>query len=780
MENQGLTTLRAQSLLKQYGLNLLPQRQKGSAFKLFTRQFQNGLSWLLIIASLLSFLVGDRLDGLLILTILILNAALGFWQEYKASKELEALRKLEVLTSRVIRDGKQQEIPASQIVPEDLVFLEAGDKIPADGRLTLSVELAVNESSLTGESLPVVKSTGSENNQVYFGTIVTSGHGKFIVEATGAKTKFGAIALTLSEVEDEVTPLEKALSSFSKGIAIAAIIIALAIFSIRVWQGYEILDVFFGSIALMVAAVPEGLPTVVTIVLALGVKKMHQHKASIRKMVAVESLGSATVICTDKTGTLTRNEMRVKSVEAGKDDLDQLMKCAVLCSSATLVVKEGGFDILGDTTEGALLIWAHEKGIDINKMRSLGKILEEDPFSLKTRMMSVVWQEDGKSVLYAKGAPEAILPKTNLSKKEQERLTGQYEAMAAQGLRVLGFGFKQVDIGSSEVGNLHFLGFVGIADAPRVEVKEALEKANQAGIRVVMVTGDNELTAKAIAEEVGLIKEGEEILTGAQLGALTDEELNDRLGKIRIFARIDPELKLRIVKAYQRSGEVVAVTGDGVNDSLALKQAHVGVAMGKSGTDVAKEASDIILLDDNFATLVTAIEEGRLIFSNILKSIKFLLTGNFSEVLLIVGAAVLALPTPLLPAQILWINFVTDGFPALALGTDKASSNLMRIPPRRNSVLLGNGMIWYILIGGSLIGLTCLTVFYLLLASQSIETARSTVFTLLVVLQMILVFVIRRHHAPWSNKNLLLAVGFALLMQVLILTVEPLRELFKL
>lgn len=780
MENQGLTTLRAQSLLKQYGLNLLPQRQKGSAFKLFTRQFQNGLSWLLIIASLLSFLVGDRLDGLLILTILILNAALGFWQEYKASKELEALRKLEVLTSRVIRDGKQQEIPASQIVPEDLVFLEAGDKIPADGRLTLSVELAVNESSLTGESLPVVKSTGSENNQVYFGTIVTSGHGKFIVEATGAKTKFGAIALTLSEVEDEVTPLEKALSSFSKGIAIAAIIIALAIFSIRVWQGYEILDVFFGSIALMVAAVPEGLPTVVTIVLALGVKKMHQHKASIRKMVAVESLGSATVICTDKTGTLTRNEMRVKSVEAGKDDLDQLMKCAVLCSSATLVVKEGGFDILGDTTEGALLIWAHEKGIDINKMRSLGKILEEDPFSLKTRMMSVVWQEDGKFVLYAKGAPEAILPKTNLSKKEQERLTGQYEAMAAQGLRVLGFGFKQVDIGFSEVGNLHFLGFVGIADAPRVEVKEALEKANQAGIRVVMVTGDNELTAKAIAEEVGLIKEGEEILTGAQLGALTDEELNDRLGKIRIFARIDPELKLRIVKAYQRSGEVVAVTGDGVNDSLALKQAHVGVAMGKSGTDVAKEASDIILLDDNFATLVTAIEEGRLIFSNILKSIKFLLTGNFSEVLLIVGAAVLALPTPLLPAQILWINFVTDGFPALALGTDKASSNLMRIPPKKTSVLLGNGMIWYILVGGSLIGLTCLTVFYLLLASQSIETARSTVFTLLVVLQMILVFVIRRHHTPWSNKNLVLAVGFALLMQVLILTVEPLRELFKL
>lgn len=758
---QGLTSQQAKEALQKYGLNQLPERKTTSALEVLARQIKNPFSFLLLGATILSFVVGDKLDSFLIGGILVLNAFLGFWQEFKASKELEALRKLEVAFARVERDGKQTEVPATEIVPGDIIVLEAGDRIPADGQLQEAHVLQINESILTGESMPVQKSVRNEENLVFFATTVTSGRGKFLVLQTGIKTKFGNLAESLAGVESEQTPFEKALARLSKTLGILALFVAAIIFILGVLQGNDVSAMLLSSIALMVAVVPEGLPAFVTIVLAVGMRKMYQKKALVRKMIAVESLGTATVICTDKTGTLTKNEMRVKEVKIADSARADLLKCAVLCNSAGLIMKEdgGGFDVLGDTTEGALLIWAQDEGIDIDLMKAEGKLVEEIPFSLETRKMTVFWEQNNKKAEYTKGAPEVF----NLQIKWEQ----EYKKMAAKGLRVLAFSRDD-----------KFLGLIGIADEIRPEAKEAINLTKNAGIKVVMVTGDNELTAKAIGEEVGLLSEGDEILTGSQLNSLNEEEFLQRIGKVRIFARITPHDKLRIVKAYQSLGEVVAVTGDGVNDALALKQAEVGVSMGKIGTDVAKEASDIILTDDNFATLVTAVEQGRLIYSNILKVIKFLLTGNLSEMLLIVGGVILGLPSPLLPIQILWINFVTDGPPALALGFDGASKHLMQIPPRKKLTILSKDSLWFIIPGGVLIAALCLLAFYLTLGSLGLETARSVTFTLMVILQMILPFIIRRHHGVLSNKKLFFSVVAVVLIQILILTYPPLRSLF--
>lgn len=765
----GLTTEQAKQALEKYGANLLPQKNTTSGFKILFSQIKNPFSIVLIVAVFLSFLIGDAIDGILIAAILMLNTALGFWQEYKASKELEALRAFEVLSSRVLRDGREIEISSFEIVPEDLVIIEAGDKIPADGKLIESYSLQVSESVLTGEALPVLKSIKDGDNELYFGTVVLSGRGKFSVLKTGVSTRFGSIAESLSEVEDEKTPLEISLANLIKGVSVVVVLLVGLIFILRFIQGFELSELLLTSVALMVAAVPEGLPAVVTIILAIGVSKMYKRHALIRKMVAVESLGEATIILSDKTGTLTKNEMRVKEVKSA-GTLEDLYKCAVLCNSAQLVVKEGldGVDILGDTTEGALLLWAKDNGHDIDILRSEGRLVEETPFSLETRKMSVIWEDQGKKVIYAKGAPEVIFKEVKLTEQELEKWDREYQNLASKGLRILGFRKDK-----------EFLGLIAIADAIRPEAKEAIRVAKDAGIKVVMVTGDNELTAKEVAEELGLMRSGDEVLTGAQLMELDDEELKLRIHKISVFARITPENKHRLVKIYQSMGEVVAVTGDGVNDALALKQAQVGVSMGLVGTDVAKEASDIILLDDNFATLITAVEQGRIIYANILKVIKFLLTGNFAEILLIGLASAMALPTPLLPTQILWINFVSDGLPALSLGFDGASPHTMKSPPRAGNNILGRPMVRYILIGGISIALICLLAFYFLMQTVGLEFARGFTFTLMVVLQMILPFVIRREHSIFSNKKLLLSVIFVLIMQVLILVIPQLRVIFK-
>lgn len=743
---------------------------------LLFNQIKNFLSLLLIIAMVLSFFVGDQVDAILIGGILVLNTALGFWQEYKASKELEALRKLEVAFSRVIRNGQEIKIPSSQLVIGDTVVLESGDKIPADGVIIEAFSISVNESTLTGESLPVPKSPKAEENQLFLGTSVVSGRATMRVEAIGQNTRFGKIALTLASVEDEQTPLEISLNNVAKRVALAVIGISVLVGAYQLFiAGTPTLEVMFSSIALMVAAVPEGLPAIITVILAIGVNKMYRKKALVRKLSAIESLGATNVICTDKTGTLTMNQMRVAEVSCPEKDLPLAIKAGVLCNSATLV----GDDILGDTTEGALLRWGKEKNILKETLKNQGKLSEEIPFDLQRRMMSIVWEESGKKQVFSKGAPEKILPLCKLSESRLAELTAEYQSLAKKGLRVLALAHKPYTSGIIEK-DLEFLALVGIADAPRPEAAQAIAQARTAGISVVMITGDNELTAASIGEQLGLLMPGDEVITGSQLEEMTDQQLLDRLEKIRIFARAVPEHKLRIVRAYQSLGKVVAVTGDGVNDSLALKQAQVGVAMGISGTDVAKEASDIIILDDNLSTIVVAVEQGRIIYHNILKVIRFLLTGNLSELLVIVVITLLGYPSPLLPVQVLWLNFVSDGLPALSLANDPASSQVMRHPPRdtRQSIL-NTATLRYIGFFGGLIGLINIGIFMISYQLYPLPQTRAIVFTTMVVSQMIFIFVMRRHHAVTSNKYLLLSVSGVLIAQALILFYPPLMSLFK-
>lgn len=784
----GLTTSQAQENLLRYGKNELPSVKTSSMFSLLISQFKNMLVVLLMIAVVISWAVGDMVDAVLILFILVLNACLGFWQEYKANHELEVLRKMEVILARVIRDGRQMQINATELVPGDLIVLESGDKIPADAQVLESHELQVNEAALTGESAPIFKTTDTADNVLFFGTNVVSGRGIAKITATGAYTRFGKIALELVTQKEEQTVLETSLNNLAEKVGIAALVVSLLIFSLRIYQGFELFDVFLTSIALIVAAVPEGLPAVIAIVLSIGVHRMYKHKTIIRKMDALQDLGAVTVICTDKTGTITKNEMRVQEVFSETKNYSNLLECALLCNSASLIKKEdGSFDVLGDSTEAALLLWGQEeKNTNVEDLRNEYTLLDEMPFSLEKRMMASVWKLKDRTEVFVKGAPEVVLNLVDLPQSEYDRLIKEYEKLSSKGLRVLAFASKKLvnipkklSLESLEK-DLNFLGFIGIADEARPEVKDAIRKTKQAGIKVVMITGDNELTAKAIAEEVGLLEKDDEIISGKQLDELSDEALLERIEKIKVYARVIPEHKLRIVKAFQSKGEIVAVTGDGVNDALALKQAHVGIAMGKTGTDVAKETSDLIILDDNFATIVSAIEQGRLTYSNIMKVLKFLMTGNLSEILLIVFATLANLPSPLLAVQILWINFVTDGFPALALAADSASSHIMKIPPRKNpKVLLDKSTIHFTLFSGIIIAVLNFWVFFLLLLRFDENIARGVTFCSVVVSQMVFVFMLRKHHSIWSNKYLLYSVGFVLVLQAMIMTLPFLREIFK-
>ena len=823
----GLSEREAKERLKKFGLNELKERKKVTPTKIFLRQFKSFLIVILLVAVIISFFLKEFVDAYAILAVLLMNAFLGFVQEYRAEKAMETLKKVVVQKVRVIRDGKITEISSKELVPGDIIVLEEGEGIPADARIMEEFGLFVDESALTGESTPVEKQVApiqdlplaERSNMLFMGTYVSRGKGKAVVVETGMRTEFGKIAKEI-EKEEEPTPLQKKLDKFGKWLGLTALIICGLVFTLGYLKDMKIIDVFFTAVALAVSAVPEGLPAVVTVALALGVGKMAKRNVLIRRLSAVETLGCTTVICADKTGTMTMNEMCVRKIWCGnklievtgigfepkgefflngekiepskEKDLLLLIKTGLLCNSSTVEFKEGKWHVVGDPTEGSLVVLASKAGLTKEQEPEF-----EIPFSSERKMMTTVYKEK-EYFVYAKGAPEKILSVCSrlqengkarkLTEEDRKKISSKMEEMAKEGLRVLALAYKQMKKfeESKAEKDLIFLGLVGMIDPPRKEVKEAIEKCKQAGIRPVMVTGDHKLTAIAIAKEIGLMEEGEEVLTGEEIEKMREEELEEKIEKVSVYARVAPEQKLRIVKAFKKKGHIVAVTGDGINDAPALSKADIGVAMGIKGTDVAKEASDMVLLDDNFATIVNAVEEGRGIYDNIRKFVRFLLSVNFTEIVLITVSILLGLPLPLLPLQILWLNLVTDGFPALALSTDPYEKDLMKRKPRNPKHDILHGMLLIILIAAFVNFLAEILIFiWGLNSGYTIEKVRTMVFTTAVFFELFFVLNCRSENKSVfkkgisDNKKLLLALLASFILQLLTIYFPPFQQIFK-
>ncbi|MDZ4227645.1 MAG: cation-translocating P-type ATPase, partial [Candidatus Levybacteria bacterium] len=735
---KGLTALEVLEKQKIFGKNEISVAKSFTTLSLFLSQFKNLLVGVLFIAAIFSLVIGDIIDSLFIFAVLILNAIFGFIQEYRAEKSLEKLKEYVRLNVRVIRDSKELQIPSSEIVPGDVVILIEGDRVPADGTLIARSEIEVDESILTGESLPVEKKNSEE---LLSGTLITRGRGRLVVIKTGMQTRFGQIAQTLSTVKADITPLQKKLNSLAKIITVLIVLTSLLLIPLGLSQNQSLSFVLLLAVSIAVAAIPQGLPAVITIALAIGTSRMAKNNAIVRKMPAVETLGAIQVLLVDKTGTLTENAMKVKDYWVPvKDSIDHLLKACIFGNTASLIKKAGTqeIDIVGDKTDGSLLVWAKEQLPDIDSLKNNGSIIDEYTFDNDRKTITTVWKDKNKKYVFVRGAPETVLGRTTLNEKERKEAVTQFEVFAKKGLRVIGFASKieTHDLRSREhvENNLTFRGIVGIYDPPRTEVRHSILLAKRAGIKTVMVTGDSELTAMAIGKEIGLIDHDQDIVTGEELKKMNDSELEKIITKTSIFARTQPEDKLRLTETFKKLGFIVGVTGDGVNDALALKRADVGVAMGKSGTDVAKEASDIILTDDNFASLIRATEEGRTIYSNILKAITYLLSGNLSELSLILFASLAGIPSILLPTQILWINLVTDGLPALALASDNKDHSVLSHKPRNpNAPILGKRRLLFIGITGFSISLFLLLVFRTLLENGSSETlARTIVFNALI------------------------------------------------
>jgi Ca2+-transporting ATPase len=817
----GLSTHHAQELIKQHGPNTIVEKAHHSIFSVLVAQFMSFLTILLVIAAILSFFIGEAIDGALILTILFLNASFGVYQEFKAEAAISALKKMTVSTVRVIRDGHEQEIESSQLVPGDVVILAEGDKVPADATVSEPHAFEVNEASLTGESLPVGKSA---KDHIYMGTIVAKGRAIAHITHTGMETKFGAIADKLSQVHKVETPLQKKITRLSEVIGIVGILLSLIVFVMSSFQGNGYLPSFLLAISLAVAIVPEGLPAVMTIILSMGVKRMAARGAIVRKLTAIEALGSTTLIATDKTGTLTQNNMHVKEIwfhhklikpsdvsSKSYKPSDLLLTNGVVCSTASLVVTHNKetCEVLGDPTEGALLCMAKKHGIDIAQMRSEWKLSDEIAFDSLTKRMSVVVTQDDL-MLFSKGAPESLLAICSdiqidskvrtITKEDRQDIRNQLDAWAKDGLRVLAMGYKKDpdshlmarlkhrskhgDEGLKPLSDgLVFIGMTALQDPPRSEVPGAILRAGKAGIKVVMITGDNEKTAESIGVSVGLVKKGDIILKGDQVDAMSDKELLNMLPHVRIFARATPFHKSRIVSLYQQMGEIVTVTGDGVNDAIALKQADVGVAMGLVGTDVARETADMILTDDNFATIVNAIEEGRNIIFRLNNSIKYLLTGNLSEGLALVAGLALGLPPILLPIQLLFINLVTDGLPALAFAFSPRSGHAMSQKPQKNLALLQLKDYEYIVPIGIFVSFLVVGAYIFLGASPA--GAQTAAFTILALVQVVIFADIwlsqRKQKQPlqtYLSTFFIVVIGVPILLQLALVRIPFLTDIF--
>ncbi|PNR92311.1 calcium-translocating P-type ATPase, PMCA-type [Petrotoga sp. 9PWA.NaAc.5.4] len=811
---KGLTSQEAAERIKKYGYNELEEKKGKSLFQMFIDEFKDFMIVVLLIAALISLFVGETTDAVIIIAIVVLNALLGVIQENKANQALQALKKLSTPHAKVLRDGKIQVLPTKELVPGDIVILEAGDFVPADGRLIESANLKINESSLTGESVPVDKkntrldsdgvSLGDRINMVFSGTTVVYGRGKMVVTNTGMNTEIGKIASMMGEEEVKI-PLQERLARLGKTLAIAALAICGVIFVIGIFRGTPLMDMFLTAVSLAVAAIPEGLPAIVTVTLALGVQRMVKRNAIIKKLPAVETLGSANVICTDKTGTLTLNKMTVTNVyidkkvnefkESDNKRLLKLIEYSALCSDAE--IDDEGREI-GDPTEVALVIALKKLGKMKNELQEKYPRIDEIPFESERKLMTTVHKYDDKFLSITKGALESLLPKCEyiddngnirkITQNDIEEINKANEQLARNGMRVLSLGYrilpdKDYDKENLET-NLTFLGLIGMIDPPRPEAKEAIRKCDLAGITTVMITGDHKLTAEAIARELGLLHEGELVVTGKELDEMDFEELVKKVKKIRVYARVSPEHKVKIVKAWQKNGAIVGMTGDGVNDAPALSQADIGVAMGITGTEVAKEASDMVLTDDNFATIVSAVEEGRTIYSNIRKSIRYLLSCNVGEIFTVFIATLFGLGQPLLPIHLLWINLVTDSLPALGLGMEPPSPNVMKEKPRsRNENIFAQGLGIQVIIEGAFMSILSITAF-MLGNRYSLEIAETMTFMTLVFSQLLHSLNSRSHVESifrmkfFSNRFLLMAIGIGALLQ-LILEIPFLRAVFE-
>lgn len=817
----GLKEEEAARRLEKYGKNTLKETRQKAWWKVFLEQFQDLLVQILIGAALISLVSGSRESTIVIFAVLILNAVLGTVQHEKARKSLESLKSLSAPSARVIREGETIKIPASRVVPGDILALETGDLAAADGRVLETSSLFLNESSLTGEAESVEKSRnilegerplGDRKNMVFSGSLVTGGRGLAVVTATGMDTEIGKIAELMNDAEEKRTPLQMSLDRFSSNLAMAIMGICLIVFLLGLYRGSRVLDAMMFAVALAVAAIPEALGTIVTIVQAMGTQRMAKQNAIIKDLKAVESLGCVSVICSDKTGTLTQNQMTVQAVyesagagKSGRSGQISLLEAAVLANNA-----ENG--VLGDPTETALLRMADSEGIQIMQLRDRWPRLDEIPFDSKRKRMSVLCRRpDGKQMLIVKGAWDVLMPRCTKIEKENgsRRITSedvckiqrQNEAWGKKGLRVLAFAYRMAGAAgeerTKEEKNLTFLGLAALMDPPRPEAKEAVRQAGRAGIKTVMITGDHPVTAQAIAEEIGILHLGEQVITGPELERMTDAELENRLEAISVCARVSPEHKIRIVEAWQRKGRVVAMTGDGVNDGPALKKADIGVAMGLGGTEVSRDAASMILADDNFATIISAVENGRNVYRNIQNAIDFLLSGNMAGIFCVLYTSLLALPMPFAPVHLLFINLVTDSLPALAIGMEPAEDGLLEQKPRDPSKgILSKAFLKDILIQGGLIAVCTMAAYYVGLTGRwsgkwgqnsgiagNSAAAATMAFTTLTLARLFHGFNCRSHHSMFylglfTNLYSIMAFEAGAVLLAAVLFVPSLQRLF--
>jgi len=831
----GLSSGEAENRLIKYGKNELQEEEKTSVVKLFLSQFKSFLIIILMAAALVSAFLGELIDAFVILFTVFLAGVLGFVQEYRAEESIKLLKSLTSPEALVVRDGKEGKVPSSVLVPGDILILQAGDRIPADARLLEAQSLKIDESSLTGESVPVEKNIKiflpetpqpDRKNMAYTGTSVTYGRGKAVVTATGMNTAFGKLAGLLGEIERERTPLQEKLDQFGRWLGAATLVVVAFVAVLGILQGFDPFEMFLWGVALAVAAIPEALPAVVTVGLALGVRRMVKRHALVRKLPSVETLGSTNIICTDKTGTLTQNKMTVEKVYVNgtilnvtgrgyepvgdffRDDkpvsedghLHKLLVTGALCNDAGLVQEEGLWDILGDPTEGALVVVAAKQGIWRTALEEKHRRVGEVPFSSERKMMTTLNTSEEGLNAYSKGAPEVILgccTRISLDGQEKEltpeirqEILDTVNEMANQTLRVMGFAYRQVPdniIPEDAERDMVFAGLMGMRDPPREEVKVAIATCTSAGVRTVMITGDHKTTAFAIAREIGIYREGDLVLTGTELDALGDKEFEDIVEKVSVYARVYPEHKLKVVNALKKKGYIVAMTGDGVNDAPALKAADMGIAMGITGTEVSKEASSMILTDDNFASIVSAVEEGRNIFKNIKNFIAYGLTCHIGVVLIVLAGVLAWQILPVIAVQILWINLITDGLPPLALSLEAPDRGLMRQKPRKSTEgLVSKRMLIASLGLGFLIAVQSIGVLHWALEEgMSLPKIQTLIFTLVVMSCMFNAFNWRSERYSifslgiFTNRSLIYAILSTVLLQLAAIYVPFMQTAFR-